>query len=136
MLRIFALALIASLPLFPQAANKSWWNGETIKELNLRPDQLREMRTTMREFRPLLQELRANVQKAEQDLEAVFNSDPVDNAKANEAIDRLVAARSELTRELSRMGLRLRGVLTLQQWQEVQKRFPPKALGGTQPSGN
>jgi Spy/CpxP family protein refolding chaperone len=127
MMRAFAVCtLIAGMCLFAQAVNRPWWNGQTIRELNLSPDQLRQMRATMREYRPHLQELRAAVQKAEQDLQAAFNSDPVDAQKANEAIGRLVAARSELTRELSKMGLKLRTVLTFQQWQEVQKRFPPR----------
>ena len=75
---------------------------------------------------PRLKELRSAVQKAEQDLESVFNSDPVNTQKANEAIEHLVAARADLSRTLSQMGLKLRSVLTLQQWQEVEKRFPPK----------
>ena len=80
----------------------------------------------MQEYRPRLKELRGAVQKAEQDLESVFNSDPVNTQKANEAIEHLVAARADLSRTLSQMGLKLRSVLTLQQWQEVEKRFPPK----------
>ncbi len=118
-----AFVLIAGLSLFGQAAKGPWWNGQIIKDLNLNADQMHQMRETVREYRPRLQEQRAAVQKAEQDLENVFNSDTVDNQKANEAIDRLVAARADLVRTLSQMGLKLRAVLTLQQWQEVQKRF-------------
>ena len=38
----------------------------------------------------------------------------------------LVAARADLSRTLSQLGLKLRTVLTLQQWQDVEKRFPKK----------
>jgi len=57
----------------------------------------------------------------------------VDQQKVNAVIDRLVAARSDLSRTLSQMGLKLRMVLTVQQWQEVEKRFPPK---NRQPGAN
>jgi len=47
---------------------------------------------------------------------------PVDQRKANEAIDHLATARGELTRTLSQMTLRLRTILTSEQWQELQRR--------------
>jgi Spy/CpxP family protein refolding chaperone len=128
MRRVLAACIVlAGLSLYGQASKGPWWNGQTIKELNLNADQMRQMRETVREYRPRLQELRASVQKAEQDLENVFNADTIDNQKASEAIDHLVAARSDLSRTLAQMGLKLRAVLTLQQWQEVQKRFAARA---------
>lgn len=127
MLRVFAILIVgAGLSLFGQASKGAWWNGETIRALNLNPDQIGKMRATLKEYRPRLDELRANVQKAEQDLETVFNNDPVDTPKANAAIDRVVAARSDLSRAHAQLGLKLRTLLTLSQWQEVEKRFPPK----------
>ncbi len=133
---LVAFCALAGLSLFGQAAKGPWWNGEIIRGLNLNADQMREMRTTVRDYRPRLQELRVSVQKAEQDLETVFNTDPLDSQKANEAIDRLVAARADLTRTLSQMGLKLRAVLTLQQWQEVQKRFAERAAAKRAPATN
>src|ERR1700692_3879234 len=44
-----------------------------------------------------------------------------DQAKANEAINRLVTARAELTRAISQFSLKVRTVLTAQQWLEMQK---------------
>jgi Spy/CpxP family protein refolding chaperone len=130
MLRTIAtLTLVGGLSLFGQATKGAWWSRPAIKDLNLSRPQMREMRETMQEYRPRLLEARAAVQKAEEDLESEFNHDPVDMQKANAAIDRLVTARADLTRTLSRMGLKLRTVLTVQQWQEVEKRFPAKNPG-------
>jgi Spy/CpxP family protein refolding chaperone len=127
MLRKLAiLSMLVSLSLFGQAAKAPWWSGQTIRELNLTPEQTRAMRATMKEFRPRLQELHAAVQSAEQDLETEFSRDPIDAQKANAVIERLVTARTGLTRTLSQMGLKLRVILTAQQWQEVERRFPPK----------
>jgi len=131
--RISIFLLLAGLSLFGQATKGAWWSRPVIKDLNLSRDQMRQMRTTVQEYRPKLQEIRAAVQKAEDDLEAEFNRDPVDQQKVNAVIDRLVAARSDLSRTLSQMGLKLRMVLTVQQWQEVEKRFPPK---NRQPGAN
>jgi hypothetical protein len=51
----------------------------------------------------------------------------VDQAKANQAIERLIAARTDLTRTLSQMSLRLRTVLTEQQWHDLQRLRPGQA---------
>src|SRR5579884_815779 len=119
-------SVFASLCLFGQATRGAWWTGQTMRELNLNAEQVGRMRATLREYRPRLVELRSTVQKAEQDLETVFNTEPVDTQKANDTITRLVTARADLTRTLSELGLKLRAVLTLQQWQQVEKRFPPR----------
>ncbi len=127
MLRKFALVLFASgVTLLAQMPPGAWWNSPAFKEMNVSPQQMREIRMTVREYRPKLQELRAAVETADHNLQAEFNKDPLDNQKASAAIDQLTSARSELTRTLSQMGLKLRGVLTLQQWQDLVKRFPPK----------
>jgi hypothetical protein len=64
------------------------------------------------------------VNQAEQALAEQFNRNPVDPGKTNVAIERLVDARSDLTRTLTRLSLKLRLVLSEQQWQELQRRRP------------
>jgi hypothetical protein len=56
----------------------------------------------------------------------------VDPAKTNEAIERLVDARSDLTRTLTQLSLKLRLILTEEQWQELQRRRPVR--DNSQPS--
>jgi Spy/CpxP family protein refolding chaperone len=72
-------------------------------------------------------DVRAEVNKAEIDLQAQFDHDPVDQAKANQAIERLIAARTDLTRTLSQMSLKLRTVLTEQQWRDLERLRPGQA---------
>ena len=127
MLRKLALLSMASaVTLVAQMPPGAWWNSPAFKELNVSPAQMREIRMTVREYRPKLQELRAAVETADHNLQAEFNKDPIENQKATAAIDQLISARSELTRTLSQMGLKLRSVLTIQQWQDLVKRFPPR----------
>jgi Spy/CpxP family protein refolding chaperone len=115
---LFPLLLCAQAPRGP----RPWWNSELIKELNLSEAQAQQFRQTPLDFRPRMVELRRAVTKAETDLQAAFEEDPVDQNKANEAINRLAAARSELTKAVSQMDLKLRMILTAQQWQDLKQR--------------
>jgi Spy/CpxP family protein refolding chaperone len=127
LLRSSILIIAASLCLLAQMPRGvySWWARPQIaRSLNLSPAQRRQIRATVLEYRPHLMEVRTQVNQAEQDLAAQFDHDPVDTAKANEATERLIAARSDLTRTLTQLSLKLRLVLTEQQWQELQRRRP------------
>jgi len=102
----------------------AWWSKPIVKTLNLSPVQQRQIRQTIVQYRPKLIDIRAEVSKAEIDLQAQFDHDPVDPAKTNQAIERLIAARSDLTRTLSQMSLKLRTLLTESQWRELQRHRP------------
>ena len=94
---------------------------EVAKDLNLNDAQNNQMDQVYQEDRPRMFDVRGEVNKAEAAVEAAFNEDPVDQAKANDAINRLAAARSELTKAVSQMDLKLRTILTAQQWQELKQ---------------
>ena len=128
MLRLFVVAAMlagSSSAQMPKGFY-AWWASPMVKDLNLTPSQTQQIRSTVKQFRPRLIDVRAEVAKAEIDLEAQFSHDPVDQTKANAAIERLIGARGELTRLLSQLSLKLRTVLTEQQWVELQKRRPTK----------
>ena len=128
MLRLFVVAAMlagSSSAQMPKGFY-AWWASPMVKDLNLTPSQTQQIRSNVKQFRPRLIDVRAEVAKAEIDLEAQFSHDPVDQTKANAAIERLIGARGELTRLLSQLSLKLRTVLTEQQWVELQKRRPTK----------
>ena len=125
--RILVLMLLVAASAVAQMPKGiyAWWNRPEIRrDLRLTPQQQRQIQATVKEFRPHLIDIRAEVEKAEIDLQTQFDQDPVDQGKANVAIDRLIAARSDLTRTLSELSLKLRTVLSAQQWQELQRRRP------------
>jgi len=126
MLRICALALLLSCTVFAQMPKGfyAWWAKPVVKNLNLSQSQKQQIHSTVQQFRVHLIDVRAEVAKAEIDLEEQFNRDPVDQQKANQAIERLIAARTDLTRTLSQMSLKLRMVLNEQQWRELQRLRP------------
>jgi len=124
-LLLLALLAAASLPAQMPKGIYAWWSRpEIARDLNLSPVQREQIRATVREYRPHLLNVRAAVNQAEQALADQFNSNPVNPAKANEAIERLVDARSDLTRTLTQLSLKLRLLLTEEQWQELQRRRP------------
>jgi Spy/CpxP family protein refolding chaperone len=127
MLRTFILALLFAAGLSAQMPRGiyAWWSKPQIaRDLNLTPAQREQIRATVQQYRPHLLNVRAAVNQAEQALADQFNRNPVDAGKTNEAIERLVDARSDLTRTLTQLSLKLRLVLTEQQWQELQRRRP------------
>ncbi len=127
MLRSLVLALLLSASLLAQMPNSlyPWWgNKPVVKQLDLTPAQVREIRAAVTEAQPHLLEVRAKVLRAEQNLEDQFNSDPVDQGKASQALEQLIAARIDLTRSLTELSLKLRVLLTMQQWRELQRLRP------------
>lgn len=99
-----------------------WWDSPIAQDLKLSPEQRKQIQATVREFRDRLIEQRAAVQKAEANLTDLMNEDQVNEAKTREMVEKVVAARSELMRTVSLMSMRLRMVLTPQQWQELRHR--------------
>ncbi len=106
-----------------------WWNSPLVQNLDLNEAQQKEIRTTVREYRGHLMDLREAVQRADSDLQVALDQSPLDQKKANDAIDHLATARGELTRTISQMTLRLRTILTNEQWQELQRRQEERRQG-------
>lgn len=131
---IIALLFAASLPAQMPRGIYAWWSRPQIaRDLNLTPAQREQIRGTVQQYRPHLLSVRLAVNQAELALADQFNRNPVDAAKTNEAIERLVDARSDLTRTLTQLSLKLRLVLTEQQWQELQRRRPAHGEDSAQP---
>jgi Spy/CpxP family protein refolding chaperone len=119
------LLLVASVAFAMAQApeNFPWWERPIAQNLNLSPEQQKQIQATVREYRDRLIEQRASVQKAEARLQDEMNEDQVNEVRANDAIEKLVAARSEIARTFSQMSLKLRVVLTPQQWQKLRARM-------------
>ena len=106
----------------PPRGPLQWWEGPMIRGVNLTEAQTRQVQSTMQEYRSRMMDARTSVDRAEVEMEEVFNDGNADTRKANDAIEHLAAARADLTRVLSHMSLKVRSLLTDEQWQELQKR--------------
>lgn len=103
---------------------RPWWDGDLSKNANLSEAQQKQVVQIRGDFRPHMREVQQAVKKADAEVTAAFNEEPVDQAKANDAINRLAAANAEATRTVSQFSLKLRNVLTAQQWQDMQHPRP------------
>lgn len=120
------LMFILSGVLFAQAPPGffNWWDSPIVNDLNLTEDQKSQIRSIVQEHRDRLIDQRAALQKAEAQFADLFAEQSPNPARVDQVIEQLVAARTDLTRTMSRMTLRLRAVLTPQQFEELQKRRP------------
>ena len=121
----FWLILAAPLALLAQGSRGGffpWWDNPIASGLELTDGQRTQIRSVTGEYRGRMMEVRDAVRKAENDLDAVFNEDAVDQRKGAEAIDRLTRARADMTKAVAEMSLRMRAVLTPQQWQTLRQR--------------
>ena len=107
-----------------------WWNSPLVRDLNLSESQMRDIRSAVNEYRGTLMDLRESIKRADSELDAVLTASPLDQRKATEAIDRLANARADMTRTLSQMTVRLRAILTDEQWQELHQRASERRPGG------
>jgi len=120
MLTLAGVSLLAQPPrgFFP------WWDSPLVRDINLTEDQRRQVQQVVREYRGKLIDARAAVEKAEGEVEDLFNEDQLDARRAGETVDKLVASRGEMTRAFAQMSLKLRSLLTPQQWRELRRRQP------------
>jgi Spy/CpxP family protein refolding chaperone len=129
--RILLLICLLSLPAAPQFPGMfPWWDSPVAKDLNLTDEQNAKIRDIVRETRTPLIQQRANLEAAEGELSDQMDQEQFDASKANDAVEKVLAARGELSRTVSQMSLKLRQVLTAQQWRELQKRQPRPGFRG------
>ena len=105
---------------FGFAGGQFWNNPNLVQQLNLTDDQRKAMDGILQDHKMKLIDLRANLQRAEVELEPMIKADTPD-AKAIEAqIDRIVTARADLERANSRFLLDIRMQLKPEQWRQLQ----------------
>jgi Spy/CpxP family protein refolding chaperone len=136
MLKGFFLALALAGTMAAQAqrfgspTSFPWWNNPVANGINnLTEAQTKQIGGTVSEYRDRLRDLYAQVNAAENGLEEIFNQETIDQRKADQAVDQLANARGDLTRTLSQMSLKLRTVLTAEQWQDLQNRQRARNAG-------
>lgn len=126
MKRLPFVLFLLSLPLLAQMPRGfyPWWDSPVARDLNLTEDQNHQIRGIVREYRTKLIDQRATLEKAEVELQDIFNDDNFDQKRGYDAIERLISARGDITRSLSQMSLRLRTILTTEQYHELMRRRP------------
>ena len=112
-----------------RTASLPWWENPLASGIVLTDAQRVRIQEVVNEYRDVLTDLRREVDDAEAALDDVFNDAVVDQRRGTVAIDRLARTRADLTRAVSEMTLKLRAVLTPQQWRELQRRGDAETRG-------
>jgi Spy/CpxP family protein refolding chaperone len=117
--------VLALAPAFAQnRSNFAWWNSPVAAEIcGLTPAQTQKIRQIVRSYRARLLDARNNTQKAELDLEDIFNDTEVNTQAAQPVIERVAAARAASSRVFLEMSVDVRNVLTIDQWRTLVKRW-------------
>ena len=123
-------------------ALSEWWRGPISQNLGLSDAQTKQLNDIRQAYAGTLRDLNEAVTKAEGNLNEIYNQDKIDELRAGVAVDQYVNARDSLTRVLVQMNLKMRGVLTSDQWKQLvdlQAGRPLRGRGrgrGGQPAGS
>jgi Spy/CpxP family protein refolding chaperone len=98
-----------------QAQGFKWWQSEKfIKELGLTPEQTRQLEKTFQDSLPNLRALKKALDEAETEFERRWERG--EEAPIMEQVNQVEAARAELNKARTTQLLRMRRVLTTNQW--------------------
>jgi Spy/CpxP family protein refolding chaperone len=107
----FALVAIA----LPVTAQGKWWQSEEYKrELKLTADQSKKLEDVFQASVPTLKSLKKTLDQAESEFERLLERG--DDGSVMDQVERVEAARAELNKSHTMMMLRMKRVLTAEQW--------------------
>lgn len=99
-----------------------WWNNPAmIEKLKLSDDQRKAMDAILLAHREKLVDLRADLEKAELQLQPMMGEDQPNESGILAQVDKIAAARTELERANARFLLDIRAKLTPGQWKTVRE---------------
>lgn len=125
---LLILALCAPSAYSQQAT--PWWENPVGYGLTLSEQQWDRVKRILAESRDRIDQERAEVERAELEMETFFNAEKIEWPRAKQAVDQLAKARAALTQDVTLMMLRMRTVLSVDQWRTLQARGATGRLKG------
>jgi Spy/CpxP family protein refolding chaperone len=108
----FSLLIASALP---AAGQGKWWQSEEYKrELKLTPEQSRKLEDVFQAAVPTLKSLKKALDQAESEFERLLERG--DDGSVMDQVERVEAARAELNKSHTMMMLKMKRVLTPDQW--------------------
>jgi len=105
----------------PGGDHGRWWNNpKVVERLKLTDEQRKAFDGILLAHREKLIDLRANVEKAELEMEPLMSAEPPNEAGILAQIDKVAQARAELEKANARFLLAIRNKLTPEQWKQMQ----------------
>jgi Spy/CpxP family protein refolding chaperone len=124
---IAACLLLLAPVLVPAADAQSepsgkWWYDPGIKaELNLKPEEVKQLDRLFRDSRRRLIDLKNKVEKAQFEYQSLMEAEPLDEKAVNRQFARLEKARSQLASERSRFLVQVRKILGPGRFQRLKQ---------------
>ncbi|MEP0775579.1 MAG: periplasmic heavy metal sensor, partial [Acidobacteriota bacterium] len=110
-----------------------WWDRPgVVRLLALSAEQQRSIQAITLTHARAMVDLKAGVERAELDLRAAAEAEPFAAERVREAFGAFVAARTRLETERFEMILRIREVLTREQWQRLRRLAEEARLRGVE----
>ena len=108
----FAVLVAVALP---AAGQGKWWQSEEyIRELRLTSEQSKKLEEVFQASVPTLKSLKKTLDQAESEFERLLERG--DDGSVMDQVERVEAARAELNKSHTMMMLRMKRVLTTEQW--------------------
>jgi periplasmic protein CpxP/Spy len=121
---------------FGEGHGQFWNNPRIVERLKLTDDQRKAMDAILQQHRVTLIDLRANVEKAEVEMQPLMRADEPNESAILAQIDKIAQARAELEKANARFLLAIRSKLTPDQWKQVQQFRDDERQRGGQWSGH
>jgi Spy/CpxP family protein refolding chaperone len=115
LLRQFLVSFAVLAIALPAAGQGKWWQSEEYKrELRLTPEQSKKLEDVFQAAVPTLKSLKKALDQAESEFERLLERG--DDGSVMDQVERVEAARAELNKSHTMMMLRMKRVLTAEQW--------------------
>ena len=115
LLRLAVVSLSVLAVAVPAAGQGKWWQSEEYKrELKLTAEQSKKLEEVFQASVPTLKSLKKALDQAESEFERLLERG--DDGSVMDQVERVEAARAELNKSHTMMMLRMKRVLTTEQW--------------------
>lgn len=115
LLRLVIVSFAVLSVAMPAAGQGKWWQSEDYKrELRLTAEQSKKLEEVFQASVPTLKSLKKALDEAESEFERLLERG--DDGSVMDQVERVEAARAELNKSHTMMMLRMKRVLTTEQW--------------------
>lgn len=114
-LRLIVVSFVLLAVALPAAGQGKWWQSEEYKrELKLTPEQSKKLEDVWQAAVPTLKSLKKALDQAESEFERLLERG--DDGSVMDQVERVEAARAELSKAHTMMLLKMKKMLTPEQW--------------------
>lgn len=111
---------------FDLPEGKWWRNEDVIRELQLTEDQQKQLEKIFYNHLEKAIDLRAKIEKEELKLRELLDQNTIVEKQVLSQVETLLDARKEIEKIRAELFLKVRMLLTYEQWQKVKNRFQKK----------